>query len=117
MGKEAGPLSVVQSVGGLILSVTSALINHPNDFFVELGLFHQSFQRDVHAPAPVVAWIGRYVDTFAVHIRVTQLFVHGSPVLPGQYTQHGRRLEVVFDDFRLEYLGECVPMVHTERSG
>lgn len=49
----------------------------------------------MHAPAPVMPWMGRNVDTFGFHIRVAQAFVNAHPILPGQYAKQGRTFQVI----------------------
>ena len=48
---------------------------------VEVIGFEQFFEGEVHAVAPIVEGIGRYVDALEVGVGITQMLVDGHPIL------------------------------------
>ena len=51
-------------------------VNHLYQLFIELLVLYQFFQSEMHTISPVMSWIGRYVDTFRVHIGIADFFVY-----------------------------------------
>ena len=62
----------------------SGMVDECAYLLVEGILTEQTFKRDVHAIAPVVARIGRHVDTFVLRVGEPKLLVHAQPVLQGE---------------------------------
>ena len=77
-----------------ICCLSSRLCDQLFYLFVQAFGFHQLFQRQVHTPAPVVARIGRYIDTFFLRIGVAPFAVHRHPVLQGEDGKYGIALQV-----------------------
>ena len=50
--------------------------NHLYQLFIELLVLYQFFQSEMHTISLVMSWIGRYVDTFRVHIGIADFFVY-----------------------------------------
>ena len=64
------------------------------------------FDVQVHAIAPVVAGIGRDVDTLGISIFQTQVLVGGKPVLKGDDAEHGWAVEMTLYDMTGELTGQ-----------
>lgn len=60
--------------GGWLESASG--VNHLYQLFIELLVLYQFFQSEMHTISPVMSWIGRYVDTFRVHIGIADFFVY-----------------------------------------
>ena len=80
------------------LKLSTCLTDECTYVAYKLSVVHEILKVEVHAIAPVVFWIGRYVDAFGIGIRQTQLVVHGEPVLNAQYAEHRRRVKMTCYD-------------------
>ena len=55
---------------GYFSSVPSVFVNHLCQLLVEVFFMQQFFQREMHPVAPIVTWIGWYVDAFGLYVRI-----------------------------------------------
>ena len=62
--------------------LSARAFNHGTNMLVEFIALFQLLDAEVHAPAPIVAWVGWDVDSLGTGIRVAQLLVDGEPILP-----------------------------------
>lgn len=70
-----------------MIGLSSGLRDKFFNLFVQAFGFHQLFQRQVHAPAPIVTRVGGNIDALFLYIRVAPFTVHRHPVLQGEYAE------------------------------
>ena len=73
----------------VVIGLSSGLRDKFFNLFVQAFGFHQLFQCQVHAPAPIVTRVGGNIDALFLYIRVAPFTVHRHPVLQGEYAEDG----------------------------
>ena len=78
----------------VVIGLSSGLRDKFFNLFVQAFGFHQLFQCQVHAPAPIVTRVGGNIDALFLYIRVAPFTVHRHPVLQGEYAEDGVAVQV-----------------------
>ena len=84
---------LIISLNALVLS--SVLCDKFFYLFIQAFGFHQLLQRQVHAPAPVVTWVGWHINALFLCVGVAPFAVHGHPVLQGEDGEYGVALQML----------------------
>lgn len=80
------------------ICLSSRAFHHRRDLVSEVVVCHQVGDIDVHPVAPVMARIGRDIDSLCILIGQAEFFVDGHPVLYAYDAQHRWAAQMGFND-------------------
>ena len=72
--------------------LSPALRNETTHLTVEVIGLKQFLKREVHAIAPIVERIGRYIDALGIKVGIAQMLIDSHPILKRKDGEHSWRV-------------------------